>query len=874
MKLVERDAHIEALNSLLDRVSSGTGCIALVCGEAGIGKTSLIQQFADQQRKAARVLWGGCEVLFTPHPLAPLYDVARQAGGEFSAAIAAAGNRGAIFNVTIDQLMRGPSPTILIFDDVHWADETTLDLIKFLGRRVQRLGVMLIISFRDDELGTQHPLRSVIGDLPPRSVYRLQVPALTETAVAALAQAAGRQSQLLYEITGGNPFFVTEVIAVSDDQLPPTVRDAVMARIARLPKIARTVADLTSLTPGKTERWLLEKTVAADGQALQECIAIGMVVLADGSLAFRHELARRAVEASVPLPTRQDLHALILKTLLEQPESDVSTARLVHHANGAGDSDAVLRFAPVAAAQAAALDEHREAAAHYATALRHAASLANERKAELLDRRSYECYLTDQISAAISAREASLRLWRMVGDRRQEGDNLRWHSRLSWVNGQTAAAEQYATQAIEVLESLPHGRELAMAYSNRAQLHMLAGDIEATLLWGAKALALASELNDQEVEIHALNNVGTAKVCSLDPSGRMDLERSLALALAGGFEEHAARAIVNLASCAVNLREYDRAQHYFDRGLAYCEEHHFDTLERHLAAYSADVHLAQGDWHHATEWAEAVLRHAGVAPTTKIPALVVLARVRARRGDPGIQASLDEAHALAVSTGEINRIGLVAAARAEVAWLRGDHDAVIAEASTAYELASRKRRAWIHGELAFWLWRVGQITNAPEGIAAPFALQIAGDWQAAASAWEQIGCPYEQATALADSASERALREALAIFERLEAGPMAAIVRRKLRASGIRGIPRGAQERTRQNPRGLTNRELKVLTLLVAGHRNADIARQLFVSERTVDHHVSAILSKLEVRSRGEAAAAATKLGLGRPETAEPAAKQ
>lgn len=871
MELVERDTYIEALNSQLDRASIGEGSIALVCGEAGIGKTSLIQQFADQQRKAARVLWGGCEALFTPHPLAPLYDIARQAGEGFAAAVAAAGSRDAIFNVTIDQLTRGSSPTLLIFEDVHWADNATLDLIKFLGRRLQRLSVMLVISFRDDELGTQHPLHTVIGDLPPRCVHRLQVPALTETAVAALARAAGRPPQHLYEITGGNPFFVTEALAVSDNQLPQTVRDAVMARMARLPETARAIANLTSLTPGKTERWLLEKAVATDGQALQECIAVGMVALADGALAFRHELARRAVEASLPLPTRQDLHALILKTLLEYPEADVPTTRLVHHADGAGDSDAVLRFAPAAAAQAAALGEHREAAAHYATALRHASLFANERKAELLNRRSYACYLSDQISEAISAREASLQLSRVVGDRSKEGDNLRWLSRLFCVNGQTAPADQYAAQAIEVLESLSPGRELAMAYSNRAHLHMLASDTEQTLLWGAKALALASELNDQEVEIHALNNIGTTKLCRRNPSGRIELERSLALALAGGFEEHAARAFANLSSSEVWMRDYVRGREYLEQGIAYCEEHHLNS--HGLVADRGQTCLGLGEWDRATEWAEEVLWHPHVPPHTRIPALVILGCVRARRGDPGVQAPLDEARALAVPTCEIQRIGPVAAARAEAAWLRGDRDAVIAEASAAYALASHQREVWLQGELAFWLWRVGRITAPPEGIAAPYALQMAGDWQIAASAWEQIGCPYEQATALADSDSERTLRDALAIFERLGAGPMAAIVRRKLRAGGIRGIPRGAQERTLKNPHGLTSCELKVLTLLVDGRRNADIARQLFVSKRTVDHHVSAVLAKLGVRSRGEAAAAA-KLGLGKSETAEPAAKK
>src|SRR5262249_24949758 len=146
-------------------------------------------------------------------------------------------------------------------------------------------------------------------------------------------------------------------------------------------------------------------------------------------------------------------------------------------------------------------------------------------------------------------------------------------------------------------------------------------------------------------------------------------------------------------------------------------------------------------------------------------------------------------------------------------------------------------------------------------------------WQGAARAWDKIGCPYERAMALADGDDEASLRAALAVFEELGAGPMAARVRRELRAGGVRAIPRGAQERHRQIPHGIRTKELKVLALLVEGRRNAEIARRLFVSEKTVDHHVSAILAKLEVRSRGEAAAAALRLGLCEAGAAAPGKK-
>ena len=866
MRLLERDHDLEALNRWLDGVAAGQGCVVLVSGEAGIGKTALLRQFADKQDQAKRVLWGGCEALFTPHPLAPLYDIARQIGGPLLAQLDTAARRETLFALTIDQLASLAAPTVLIVEDVHWADEATLDLLKFLGRRLRDLRIMLIVTYRDDEIGARHGLRSVIGDLPASSVRRLRLAPLSAQAVAALAEAAGRGTAGLHAITGGNPFYVTEALAGTERTVPATVRDAVIARMARLSDEARAVANAVAQVPGKIERRLLDAIASSGDAAIQDCLGAGMVALADGSLAFRHELARRAVEEDLPVPQRQALHARILEALRAQDTAELPIARLVHHADLAGDSKAVLRFAPRAAEQAAKLRSHREAAAHYATLLRHAASLPGAERARMCELLAYECYLTDQIAEAIKARESALALWRAAGDRLKEGDNARWLSRLFWFNGNKADAERHAAAAVAILEGLPPGRALAMAYSNRAQLAMLEDDAEAAQRWGGKAIALAENLDDMEILSHALNNVGTARVRA-DQSGLPEIERALALAIDGGYEEHAARAYTNLATST--LRQYDlaRATRYLQEGIAYCEAHDLDSWARYLRPFRAAAHLFRGDWTRAAEDAEAVIQHPGIAPVSRITALVVLGLVRARRGDPDSATPLAEARALAAPTGEMQRIGLAVMARAEAAWLRGSLADMAEEVRAAYAVASQGSQPWIKGELALWLWRCGARIAAPEALAGPFALQVAGKWRAAAAAWESLGCPYEQAVALSDGKDENSLRRALEMFEQLGAAPMAGIVRRKLRASGVRKVARGPQERTRKNPQGLTNRELKVLALLTEGCRNAEIARRLFVSEKTVDHHVSAILAKLAVRSRGEAAAAANRLGLCNPPT-------
>lgn len=874
MRLLEREHELESLNAWLESAAAGQGCVALVMGEAGIGKTTLLRQFTQARETSARVLWGGCEALFTPHPLAPLYDIARQMGGGFPTAIAAASDRHDLFNLTIDHLAGAKGPTIVIIEDAHWADEATLDLIKFLGRRLQRLSVMLIISYRDDEVTPKHPLCSVVGDLPPGLGRRLRLTPLSEKAVAALAMEAGRPGHgaqsiaHLHAVTGGNPFFVTEALAAADDVVPSTVRDAVIARMARLSDPARAIVNLVALVPGKTERWLLDRVIPdATMQAFAECLAIGMVVLPDGALAFRHELARRAAEAQVQAPERRHLHARILAALLERAAvEEVPAARLVHHADEAGDSAAVLRFAPVAAERAATLRSHREAAAHFATALRHAGTLCDVERATLYERRAFECYVTEQIAEAIAARQAALALRRTAGDRLKEGDNLRWLSRLSWFSGDKAASDRYATEAISVLEALPPGRELAMAYSNASQLQMLADQAELSLQWGDRAIALATELDDAEILCHALNNVGTSRVQRGDAAGRADLERSLKLALDGGFEEHAARAYTNLSSVSVRHMALDRAKDYLAAGIAYCESHDLDSWIRYMTAWRARARLLYGDWQGAADDAEGIIGNPRAATISRIPALVVLALVRARRGDPDVRPLLAEARALALPTGEIQRIGQVTAASAEAAWLSGEPEAAMETLRAGYELACGQSDVWCEGEIAIWLHRCGLPVDEARELPRPVAAEIAGDWRKAAAEWESLGCPYEQALTLSAGDVEPALRQALDICDRLGAGPLAGIVRRKLRAAGVRGIARGAQERTRRNPKGLTKSELKVLGLLVQGCRNAEIARRLFVSEKTAGHHVSAILAKLDVKSRGEAAAAAVRLGLISPD--------
>jgi DNA-binding CsgD family transcriptional regulator/tetratricopeptide (TPR) repeat protein len=850
MELLERERCLADLARWLGDASERGGCIALVGGEAGIGKTVLLQEFSNRQREA-RVLWGACDALFTPRPLAPLHDIARQAQGALLEAINSGANRDAIFTAALDELERAPG--LVIFEDMHWADEATLDLLKYLGRRIHRTHAMLAVTYRDDEVGARHPLRFVIGDLPRASMRRMALSPLSESAVAQLARRAGRPPNGLHGITGGNPLFVTEALAAVADSVPITVRDAVLARAAKLSHAAREIAELVCVVPGKAEIWLLEGASEPDEASIEDCLSSGMTRSEDGSLAFRHELARRALEDSLSRPRSQYLHAKVLAVLERRP--DIPAARLVHHADGARNAGQVLRYAPIAAIQAASVGAHREAVSHYQIALRYAQNLPPDERVQLQEHLSYEFHLTGQHEHAIEIQRAVLEIRRASGQRVQEGDALRWLSWLSWFAGHREEADRYSADAIAILESLPPGPELGMAYCNQADLDMEAHEADSAIAWARRAIALAEPWGNAEILGHALNTRGTVRLIGGDTAGWADLERSFQLALGAGVAERVAGGYTNLSAMAVSARQYEKASGYLDPGLAYCEDHDLDSWWLYLLAYRARMRFERGEWTGASDDAEEVLRHPRTTSISRIPALRTLGHLRTRRGDADATSALDEARALGGPTPELQRIGTLAAANAEAAWLEGDRERVIREVRPAYELVLQRRDPRMKGELAAWLWRVGALPQLPTDIPEPYALEISGDWRGAARAWKALGCPYEHACMLAWYGPEAEQREALTILGGLGAAPAARALRKKLRVQGARGVPRGSRTSTRRSPHGLTERETEILALLSKGLRNSVIAQRLFVSTKTVDHHVSAILAKLGVPSRAQAIA-------------------
>ena len=860
--MLERNSELDAIGRRIDglRGADALGACVLVHGEAGVGKTTLAAEAARRAGPAALWLRGTCEPMLSPLPFGPLLDLVDGLPLSLAAAVRAGRQASEVMAGMLGVLRDRATPVVLEIDDAQWADGATLDLLRYLGRRIESTRAILMLGFRDDALGPDHPLRHVLAGLPARATLRIGLRPLSRAAVAELAQRAGRSARGLYEATLGNPFFVDEVLACEAGELPAAVRDAVLARAAPLGAAAREVLELVSVAPAELEIEAVESILAGSGAAIASCVDAGLLVSQGATLRFRHELARQSLFESIAPARVARLHAAVFGVLSKR---GAAPGRLVHHADAAGLGAEVLRLAPLAASTAASASDHRQAAALYGLASVHAGAMPARRRAELLVARSDECMLTSEIVQAIEARAGALALHRELGDPIAIGADLRALARLDWFRGDIAAGIGHAQAAIDALEPLPDARrELAMAYATMAQLHLLGETSQPAGEWGRKALDLLETLGDAEGLAYALNTVGTAELRNDPaPAGWLGLERSLSIALEHGFEEHAARAYTNLASLALVHRRGARLDRACADGIAYCEARDLDMYVSRLRIRQAYGLLGRGRWREAAAMLGRVREAAPLTPLEDEQSAHVAALLALRRGEPD---SADYWRALIAGERSLSVdpwYAPQAVARAEAAWLRGADAAVAAIADAALPAALRSGERWRIGQLLCWRQRVGAPPTAYSGaLPLPCELELAGDWRAAAAAWQALDSPYERGLALLGG-NEASLRDALLAFESLGAAPAARIARRRLRALGARHVARGPYAPARRDPEGLTARERVIHELLLQGLSNKAIAARLQRSERTVEHHVSALLAKLGARSRTEAIARAGARG-------------
>lgn len=861
--VIERDTTLTDLDRALGAAVVGRGQLVFVAGEAGIGKSTVVEAFLERHRRDVVVCVGACDNLSAPGPLGPLHDMATM--NSDVAALLEVDSRHELFVGLLGLLLVPGRPTILVLEDVHWADAATLDLLRFLGRRVGRTHALVLATYRSDEIGTTHPLRTVLGDLATvPAVARHTLVPLTPEAVAELATGVDVDAVELHRRTGGNPFFVTEVLAHPDAAVPDTVRDAVLARFAQLDEGARPVAEVASIVPQAIERNLLDVVADAAAHDVDACVQAGLLRPVDPDrLAFRHELARLAVESAVMPARRRELHERVTRALIDR--DDPNASRIAHHADAAGNADIALRYAAMAGEQAIRRGAAKQARDQWARALRHADGLAPAARADLLSSFADAAALSGEAHEALAAATEMVGLRREVGDPRRLGAALHEFAAACWNAGDGPAAHRAIDEAVELLRPLGDTPELAEALSRAATISMLARHYDRSLAHGRSVIGLAEQLDEPRPLARALNSVGAVEILTGQyDAGERDLLRSIEVARAAGLDDLEVVGLSNLGSGFGEVRRYAAAERYLDEAVAFASARDQDPTTYYATAWLARVHFETGRWDEAASLASSLpIDDPGITPITTITALFVLGRLRSRRGDPGVEDALARAWELAVATADLQRLWPVAAARAEDAWLDGRSQDIRSLVVDTYRLAVELDHPWAIGELGALLWRAGELDAVDRGAfergADPYRLQVDGRIDEAAAGWAEIGCPYEQADVLSDG-DEAQQRLALEEFDSLGAGRAAARLRRQMRAAGIRRIPRGPRSATADHPAGLTPREAEVLALVADGLTNAEIGEALFISEKTAGHHVSSVLSKLGVGSRQEAAAAARRL--------------
>jgi DNA-binding CsgD family transcriptional regulator/tetratricopeptide (TPR) repeat protein len=849
--LLEREGQLAALHEYAADALAGRGRLVLVSGEAGIGKSALIEAFTAGQR-GLRAAEGRCDGLFTPRPLGPLYDVAAGLGGALLAACQAERPREELFGLLLEQL--GDAPTCIVLEDVHWADEATLDLVRFLGRRLKDLPALVVVTYRDDGLSPRDPLRVVLGEIgTQRGTRRIDLGPLSRSAVDALAGATAASGTELYRLTGGNPFFVTEVLRGGLGTIPPSARDAVLARVAGLTDTARRVAEAAALLGGRVDLDLLSAVAGAVDRDLDDLVASGLLVSEPSGLRFRHELTRMAIAQQIASHRAAAIHGAALAALVERAGDD---ARLAYHAEGAADAQAVQWFAPRAAERSSALGAHREAVAQLERALRFTDGLATKEVAELWTQLSVEAGLVDRWDRAEEAIEQAVVLWREVGDPLRIGDALRHRGTAQW-RLCLSEAPGSVREAVQVLEPLGRTPELASAI---ARVAVFEDDLRSMAETADRAVLLGRELDLPQVISDALNTKACA-LASLGEPWEPDMMESLRLAQETRSDAQAGRAFANLQVLLMNERRWQDMELVTEEGLAYCEEHDIATFGYCIRAAQGDAMLARGRWDHAVALAQPLV-DLQASPVNIVGPLCVVGLARARRDQAEALVALDQAVELAERTGDLEWRLTARVPRAEAHLLAGDLPAARADLEACIGDRLSEASPELVESLLLWLRRSGaELPVIDRALAAPAELTLAGRWVEGAAAWDAQEMPYHAAWALLDSGEVDLVREAFDRFERLGTTAAARLARQELKRLGVESVPTGARAATRAHPAGLTPREQEVLALVAAGLTDEQIAGQLVLSVRTVHHHVAAVLAKLGVGSRREAADEAQRLG-------------
>lgn len=855
-ELLEREVPLRSMTAAFDAAERGHGSVVVVSGEPGIGKTALVARFTSEVAHRARLLLGVCDDLSTPRLLGPFRDFADQLPEPLTSRLSEGAPPGEFATLLVDELRHAGVPTILVIEDVHWIDQATIDVLTVIGRRAVELPVLLVLTLRPGELDPDDWLRGAIDAMRRSTTLHLELAPLSHAAVARLA---GDQVERTYDLSRGNPFFVTELLAHGHDPPPPSLANAVLGRVGRLEPATRRLLELICVVPGRVAIEVLDLLEPSWDPLAEQAERRRILHIDRRSVRFLHELTRVAIRSSLPWGRRRQLHGRILDALLEL---GADPADVVHHAEAAGRSELAAQYALLAGRQAAASGAHREALAH----LRRAADGGQDRlsaaeQASLHEELARSAWLTGRIDESLGAISTAIRLAEQFDDVALQGRYAALRAHFHWFSGDGAAAWHDASDAVRILESAGPSRELARASAQAAELSMLVSRIDDAQRWGHRALELAGDQDD--IRVQALSAIGGSR-SQLDAEDADDLLAALELARDTGDAEQVVFSRVTLAVLHLLWVLPDAARTHAEQARSCARDHDFEAMTAFVDAFLAWLNLREGDPDAAARLADIAgdRRRDVVGSLAKQQAQIVLAERAVRIGADDATQRLHDVATSADRSRTLMHIAPVLELEVEHA-LNEDAPLPLQRFEQLGDVVGHQplRNGCAAARIAAWGALCGRTVDFRGEAPAPYAAMIERDWGAAADAFGAVGWRHDRALLLSLQDEPHALAEALAIARSLDAAPLETRVCRRLRSLGL-SVPRGPRASTQANPAQLTERQLEVLRHVATGRTNTQIAEVLHISPRTVEHHVAGILAKLEASSRVEAVTRAGELGL------------